>query len=157
MTVDLNILALQYALGELNAAETEAFESRLETDQAAREALADAVLLTSAVRQHPQPAIRPGEIPGPITRRSRLVAVVSCAAAGLAVVALMKTPQGPVLRSNGEVPAIVGAWSELGAEETLLAEVEGESGDDSDSDIPDWMVAAVLDADESAPRSEGTL
>ena len=45
----------------------------------------------------------------------------------------------------------------MGAEEPLLAEVEGEAGDDSDSDIPDWMVAAVLDADESAPRSEGTL
>ncbi|HVJ84158.1 MAG TPA: hypothetical protein VM452_00865 [Caulifigura sp.] len=157
MIVDVNTLALQYALGELNATEVEAFETRLETDQAAREALADAVLVMGAVRRQPQAATRPAESPVSISRRSRLVAFASCTAAGLAVVALLKTPEGPVLRSNGEVPAIVGTWSELGAEETPLTDVDSEFADDADSDIPDWMVAAVLDADESAPGSEGTL
>src|SRR5689334_18762975 len=46
---ELDWLAFCYAAGELNAAEAEAFESRLSDEQPAREALARAVELTQTV------------------------------------------------------------------------------------------------------------
>jgi len=46
---DLNWLAFRYVAGELDDAETQAFEARLETDQPAREAVAQSVALTQSV------------------------------------------------------------------------------------------------------------
>lgn len=46
---DLNWLAYRYVAGELDEAEALAFESQMETDQDAREAVAQAVLLTRCV------------------------------------------------------------------------------------------------------------
>jgi anti-sigma factor RsiW len=46
---DLNWSAFRYVAGELDEAETRAFESRLESDQDAREAVAQAVALTRCV------------------------------------------------------------------------------------------------------------
>jgi len=47
---DLSWLAFQYVAGELTGAELAAFEQRLEQDQAAREAVAEMVELTTAVQ-----------------------------------------------------------------------------------------------------------
>ncbi|MBX9580133.1 MAG: hypothetical protein K2X87_07470, partial [Gemmataceae bacterium] len=44
----LEALALRYAAGRLSPAAAAAFEARLETDQAARDALAEAVQLSAA-------------------------------------------------------------------------------------------------------------
>ena len=81
MNTDLQTLALRYALGELAGTEALEFETRLETDQAAREALADAVILSSAVRQLPRPSRSTAPVHQPAARRSRIAAMVSCAAA----------------------------------------------------------------------------
>lgn len=160
MMSDLNILAVQYALGELSGVDAASFEQRLETEQAAREALADAVLLMSAVRELPQEVVK-APVPVPRTsQRSRIAVLTACVAAVLTVVVLMKWPggDGVARRGSGEAPALVEAWSELGRDDVVLAEADGDAaGDDSASEIPDWVVAAVLDEVEIAPRGEGTL
>jgi hypothetical protein len=56
---DLALLALRYAAGVLPPAEVESFESRLGTDQAARDALAEAVRLSAAASGMPAPAPDP--------------------------------------------------------------------------------------------------
>jgi ferric-dicitrate binding protein FerR (iron transport regulator) len=161
MNTDLHILALHYALGELAGADALAFENRLETDQSAREALADAVILSSAVRQLPRPTRN--ATPKPADRRSRIAAIIAGCAACLLVVALIKLPQGdrPVARHRTgiEATAIVGTWSELGDENLAVFDSDSDLiRDDASSDVPDWMVAAVLeDAEQPASRQEGTL
>ena len=60
----LALLALRYAAGELDPAETELFESRLGVDQAARDALAEAVRLSAAASGLPTPA------PDPLVREA---------------------------------------------------------------------------------------
>lgn len=160
MTCNLNILALRYALGELPGAEAAAFEGQLETDQSAREALADAVLLMAAMRKLPAEVELSRRATSPIATRSRIAAVVSCLAASLLVVLLIKWPAGKTTahRTSGDATAIVGTWSELGGDDMVLAEFDSElSRDDSASDVPDWMVAAVLEAVDTPPRDEGTL
>jgi len=53
----LQATALRYAAGDLTSAESAAFETRLTTDQDAREALAEAVRLSAAAlgQEPPQP------------------------------------------------------------------------------------------------------
>ncbi len=161
MIPDLNLLALRYALGELPAAEAADFEGRLANDQLAREALADSVLLMAAVRET---AVRPSadQVLQPLTtRRSRLPALLSCAAAALAVVVLFDSPDGQTTaqrRESREATALVGMWSELGLDHPGLLDPESDlSDDDASPDVPDWMVAAVLDVMDVPPREEGTL
>jgi hypothetical protein len=161
MNTDLQTLAIRYALGELAGADALAFETRLETDQAAREALADAVILSSAVRQLPHPDRSTTPVRQPAARRSRIAAMVTCAAACLMVIVLIKLPQGnrPIAHRNGvEATTIFGTWSDLGDGELALFDVDADLvRDDASSDIPDWMVAAVLEDIETTPRKEGTL
>jgi len=160
MNTDLQTLAIRYALGELAGTEALAFESRLESDQAAREALADVVILSSAVRQLPRPARSATPVPQPAAHRSRIAAMVTCAAACLMVIVLIKLPQNdrPLAHRNGvEASAIVGTWSDLGDDELAHFEMDADLARDDSSDIPDWMVAAVLEDVETAPRKEGTL
>jgi hypothetical protein len=52
----LQSLALRYAAGELTSCDSEAFEARLATDQAARDALSEAVRLSAAALGQPSPA-----------------------------------------------------------------------------------------------------
>lgn len=61
---DLALLALRYAAGELTPAGAEAFEYRLAADQAARDALAEAVRLSAAASGLPAPA------PDPLVRQA---------------------------------------------------------------------------------------
>jgi hypothetical protein len=60
----LALLALRYAAGELDPAETEVFESRLGADQTARDALAEAVRLSAAASGLPAPT------PDPLVREA---------------------------------------------------------------------------------------
>ena len=166
MNSDLHTLALRYALGELAGAEALAFESRLEADQSAREALAEAVILSSALRQLPavesKVARSAAPVHQPASRRSRMAVMVTCAAACLMIVVLVKLPQGDhsiAHRNRVEATDIVRTWSELGNDDLAHSDLDSDlMRDDASSDIPDWMVAAVLEEDvEAVPRKEGTL
>jgi hypothetical protein len=115
----LAALALLCAGGELEGPEAEAFERRLSDDHAAREALAQAVLLTQAV------AGRPAPLPDPayrdrVRRRLRagrgfgrhpaVWAGLGAVAAVLAMLALPRTSPDaqPVLPPSAARPAAVG-------------------------------------------------
>jgi hypothetical protein len=56
---ELSLTALRYAAGDMPPADAEAFEARLGTDQAAREALAEAVRLSAAASGAPVPTPDP--------------------------------------------------------------------------------------------------
>lgn len=58
-TDELPLTALRYAAGELPPAEAVAFEARLAHDQAAREALGEAIRLSAAALDRPAPAPDP--------------------------------------------------------------------------------------------------
>ncbi|MBX6311987.1 MAG: transposase [Isosphaeraceae bacterium] len=117
---DLPWLAFRYVCGELDDRESAAFEARLDHDQAAREAVAEAVELIGAVVSAPRGLA--GTVPV-LSRRQRwgrvLAASVLAAAAcwgGLAVSRLFRsnTPTVadslPSSRSDGEVAL---TWSGL--------------------------------------------
>ena len=160
MSSEFNIIAWQYALGELSQDDAAAFEARLETDQAAREALADAVVLMSALRQTPAVAMALREQVPVAVGRSRLLAVACCVAVAVLVALVLRLPgrnATTVAVSASDESSIVGTWSELAPDDALSVELSSEAILDDASDIPDWMVAAVLDEIDSAPRDEGTL
>src|SRR5882757_3443521 len=74
---DLLLRALRYVTGELGSDEEAAFERRLDEDQGAREAVAEAVALAGAIA-----ALKPTDNSVPTIRRRRLLpAVVGLAAA----------------------------------------------------------------------------
>ncbi len=91
---DLNWLAFRYVAGELNAAELRAFETQLEDDQSAREAVARACELTCCITAAERDRVAAEErgrpAPRPIAPVSSPVALVpragpGCLAGGLPV------------------------------------------------------------------------
>jgi hypothetical protein len=157
-------LAFQYIHDELPAAQAEQFEQRLAEDQAAREAVAEAVLLCQAVSAGAKEVI-----PASPERRSwRLQAAWAAigAAACLALVFLLRTPtnqpatpvaQRPQLSDlTSEELALVWAAS-LESPEGLLVDDEELSlaSDTRDADrevvVPPWMLEALGGSQEVVP------
>lgn len=115
---DLHWFAYRYSAGELSAAEAQEFEARLEVDQAAREALAQAVALSETVCALERSgsvgsgSTAPMIIPASTARRSWLQPVgwvAAGAAACLAVVMAwqtIKVGQVEVARQEVAPPAI---------------------------------------------------
>ncbi|HVW39385.1 MAG TPA: hypothetical protein VHB99_18840, partial [Pirellulales bacterium] len=62
-------LAYCYVAGELSAAQVTEFEARLEVDQPAREAVAQAVELTAAVQGAPETLVEPASVEAASARR----------------------------------------------------------------------------------------
>ena len=153
---ELGWTALRYVCGELDADESAAFEQRLDHDQAAREAVAQAVELAGAVaRLEPNAAL----LPGP-SRRGRMGAIARWAALAaaslllaLAVKGLWFSPQpGDAMPGAGAPSAVALAWSGVheGDDETesLLAWLDTnpaplDTPENADAGVPDWMLAAA--------------
>jgi anti-sigma factor RsiW len=160
---ELAWLALRYVSGEMARDEAEAFESRLDQDQAAREAVAQVVEIAGAVAALP-PARAAGTLP--FRRRAAvrtfLAAATLAAAACLAWLAI--DLRGPVplppqpRRTTANTPAATVAltWSSLHQEREaekddtsgLLAwnedlPVPAETEDASDTGLPPWLVDAA--------------
>src|SRR4051812_46731911 len=88
---DVSWLAFRYVSGEMGRDEAEAFEGRLDQDQGAREAVAEAVALAAAVAQVEPAVLR-------MTRRrvARVMAVLAVgAAAAASLVWLITGVRGP--------------------------------------------------------------
>lgn len=114
--VDLPWLAFRYVAGELDAAAAEAFERRLDEDQAAREAVAEAVSLLTTV----EAAV---SLPAPAYRLRRRLTRWTLAATGLAAAAGLligiSLLQGNRPRSSGPInERVVLTWSNLIQDET---------------------------------------
>jgi hypothetical protein len=94
-------LAVRYLTGELGRDDVEAFERRLDQEQAAREALAQAVELAGAIATLPAAAAAaPGAAAAPVVSfplggRNSIIAVFALAAAA-AILWLLVLPRGPV-------------------------------------------------------------
>jgi hypothetical protein len=166
-TGEILLLALRYVAGELGRDETAAFERRLDEDQVAREAVAEAVELAGAIA-----AAEPAAAAVlPMTRRrTGLTIAAGLAMAAAACVAwLIVMAQGPVGPHETESPlarasesSLVAtlAWSTLreecvdqdiiGLPETELAAAP-DVDDASDHGIPLWL----LDAASLSGRRDG--
>jgi hypothetical protein len=123
---DLSWLALRYVAGEMGHDEAEAFECRLDHDQSAREAVAEAVLLAGAIAR-----LEPAPAPVlPIRRRvyvATLAGIVGVAAAAcLAWLMVGWQGRGPVtptpvtanqdgagVGANTPTESVLLAWSKL--------------------------------------------
>lgn len=171
---ELAWLAFQYVAGDFSAAESEQFEERLATDQAAREAVAEAVELFHAVcaAEAAEPAYSQQQPGVAIAARQRstwsqkMVWISTGAAAAVALVAGVLTMNhwGGFSPANNErnvaavSPALADAWSavrnEYAGEEShsvsasaVLTEAELALAEEDlalSTEAPSWMTAGVL-------------
>jgi hypothetical protein len=121
---DDTLLALLYAAGELRGPAAAAFECRLADDQAARDALADAVRLGEALAGRPEPA------PDPAYRRRVLLRL---RAPGL----WRRVVGGRVYRGHPSLWALAGA----AAAALILLPARTDTVPDGDRDRPPPAVA----------------
>ena len=162
---ELDWLAFQYVADELSAPDRAAFEERLETDQAAREAVARGVELSLAVqaayREDALGVAARDRLIGKSSRGWWSVAVAACALLALIAVSQFTRNAGEAWRragTNDEQLAI--AWSETRAvlptsailsvddDNTLLDDdlLAMRVDEEAVVALPTWMVAAVSDA-----------
>ena len=164
---DLTWLAFRYVAGELDPDELAAFEDRLDRDQPAREAVAEAVALMAGV-VHAAPAFR--STPG---SRSRVRRAAVVALASAACLALALAPRLVDFRPHGDPPdartpapgagsAVALAWSGLRQEaaETPRQDDPTAALDDPEADtvmpiettadagglvegLPSWLIEAA--------------
>lgn len=161
--------AAQYAAGDLPDAAVEEFEARLEADQAAREALAQAVALSQAVVQiesTPVVAAPIGSGQVVASRRERTFVWIAVAASLLLAVVAYRWQTS----TNQKVDEIA-AGPTKAQQQLALVWIEGQDADDNvwnestatndpmfddelddlpslatDPSAPDWLLAAVADS-----------
>lgn len=143
-SADLNWVAQQYVLGELDSDAAEAFEARLADEEAAGVALADAVQLMAALR-----------VAAPVPARSasgvwrRLAWGVSATAAAGAAVWLLPRTATDVLDREVAVAGpqraveLVSRWREALPEPAATPERWSDDDLETADDVPNWMLAAV--------------
>lgn len=167
---DLHWLAFRYVCGELTGDESVAMEARLAHDQAAREAVAEAVELVGAVGLAASSA-RPSILPMPPARTHRIgvwaipAAAAACLALafGLNSLGHRKADSGPLATASARMGStttrdVALAWSGLRREEgihpndqpawpaetSVIAELElSPLAEEGESSPPSWLVAAA--------------
>ncbi|MGE3821931.1 MAG: hypothetical protein AB7I30_21165 [Isosphaeraceae bacterium] len=169
---DLVWLAFQYAVEELGPEDADAFERRLDVDQSAREALAEAVGLTQALLVSKAEVFSSSVVPfkrhGRTTRRLATLAAAAC------ILAVVTFGLGRLDRDDPRPepsPSSVGlAWSGLRvASEPFTAErtdesldwldeftTEGDVGSDFEEEDgpPGWLLEAVALRETAEPDPE---
>ena len=168
---DLNWLAFCYVVDELSPADALSFEERLASDQAAREALAEAVLLTQALAAVPSDieVSRKHDRTRHYAMQKPLGWIAIGAAACLALVVLadgwLAKPKGVRTAANKSNESLALAWAnstlamepEANAEtDMLLAGLDdGDTAIDLDNPvvIPNWMLEAVSAPGTALPNS----
>lgn len=160
---DLAWLANCYVTGDLSADETVAFESRLETDVAACDAVAQAMELNLAIaaafdKQTSQPVVqRIHKTASPARWSGVTLAALAASAVAAASVTLMIGRSGSTTnefaRKDG-AERIVAAWASGEAARNNADDDELlDATENDDLDPPDWMLAAltVEDVKEQLP------
>ena len=166
-------LAYCYVAGELSAAQALEFETRLESDQPAREAVAQAVELSAALQGASESMV---ELPSGDRRKSirggwalAMAASVALAIAGYSFIG--RNAQNAALQPSQTDGRLADAWAastlddgeaETGDEANRLAEWEASGWDDGESEpsdgellISDWLLEAVSAA-RALPAAEST-
>ena len=167
---ELAWLAFQYVAGEFTSADANAFEERLATDQAAREAVADAVALFHAVCA--------AEATAPVVakqsdRMQTLVwrAVIAIAAAVLLALTLNLNPFADHSPNVASSSALADAWTSVRRDfasdeqptpsisaSAILTDAELALAEDDlamSTEAPSWMTAAVLGLAGKQPLDSG--
>ncbi len=153
-TDDDLLLAVRYVLNECDAAELAAFETRLGDDPAAQAALVEAVQIVALLQATPTcDELAPRLVRSVPARRSWQVASLVAATLLFAVVVVWQsvpsTQFDHTVVMTSESPALAQAWTALDpqpamsedADEALTAD---DSADEVASDVPDWLLAAVM-------------
>jgi hypothetical protein len=163
---DLNWFAFQYVSDGLSSEEAREFELRLAEDQAAREAVAEAVLLWQAVAAGAKVAACAN-----VERRSwRSPAAWAAigAAACLALIFVLRTPLSTLRQAqlpqeaNLTSAELALVWVQGLAPEALLFEEDdlGLAADirevEADEVVPHWMLEALGDSQESLESKESS-
>lgn len=164
---ELAWLAFQYVAGDLDPDESAAFEHRLDREQPAREAVAEAVALMAGVVRA-APALRLGPRLRSRVRRSAVVALAAAACLALAVAPLLvefrhrrNAPDAPSA-TPGAGSAVALTWSGLRQQAALTprqddltaglddpeadmvmpVETTADAGDLAEC-VPAWLIEAV--------------
>jgi len=151
-------LAVRYVLDELSPDDAAGFETRLETDQTARDALVQATRLVAAIHAT-EPAHVPSATSPNVAGRRAWRSLAIAATAALVLVGIVSLPERQGRRNDEPLSAageadparLVTFWSDAagmlgGAGESSLDDValaETDSEPNSVAVPPDWMLAAV--------------
>ena len=152
---DLDLIAQQYVLGELDAQANQRFEDQLADDQLAREAVERAVLWI----ENAQTLDRTADTAPPANHPTlawRSLAVMAIAAAAIVAILIGFRSMDPAQTSQSPDPEVlISSWIEFGQEDVALVatddvteadfefygdSLDPDSGDDLDT--PNWMLAA---------------
>ena len=153
---ELAWLAFRYVSDELSVEETAAFEERLASDQAAREAVAEAVLLCEAVSAGE--SVAPASVERRSWRQHLGWAAIGAAACLLLVLAIRSGEQGfqPPVASTLTSADLALVWAQnLTGHGTTLADTANDEdlGLASDVDrelvVPGWMIEALSGSEEA--------
>ena len=156
-------LAFCYTAGELSAAQAVEFEARLETDQRAREAVAEAVELAAAARIASAPSLQPAAVqPGIAPAGGWALALAASIALAIVGYSLLGRHGLPAASpdSNQAERGLVDAWAasawidesdaEIGDDSNRLAGWEPTAANPDESDlaegellVSDWLLEAV--------------
>lgn len=152
---DLDWLAQQYLLGELDGPAAARFEAAVARDDAAAAALADAMRLMAvldALRPAtPAPAAAaPAGRAGWAAARRGLLAAALAASLMLAWLAL-RIPAGAAARDQDRAVELLAGWQAAGTDDDADEAAEEEPG--TDDDVPAWLLAAVA----IEPDTDGTV
>lgn len=157
-SADLEWFAFQYVSDELPAAEAARFEDRLAGDQAAREAVAESMLLLQAVAAG-------ARIASPAPHRTWLQpaawAAIGAAACLAIIFAIRSLPRDPVVAQRPQAADLTSAelalvWAQNSSfEDPSSAEVAAEEdlslAADADVIVPVWMLEALSGSEEAKP------
>lgn len=175
-TDDDLLLAVRYVLNECGAAELAAFEARLGDDSVAQVALVEAVQIVALLQATPtcaevapRPARAVSAKPVPARQSWQVASLVAAALLVVVVAVWQSLPSSQFDRTvvldnvpPNESPALAQAWTALDpsaiaaedpddapADEVLLVD---DSGNDTASDVPDWLLSAVMaEAEQGQP------
>lgn len=153
---DLDWLAQQYLLGELDGAAAARFEAAVARDDAAAAALADAMRLMAvldsfrAAGPAPAVAVPPARLQRWTATHRGVLAAALAASLALVWVAL-RIPAGAAARDRDRAVELLAGWQEAGSDDDADEAAEEETG--TDDEVPAWLLAAVA----IEPDMDGTV
>ena len=140
--------AMAYLLCDGSEDARTAFESRLESDQTAREALSDAVLIAAVLRSHAAPFSLSNPLPVRKTTAGRLWIGLAVAASVMLTVgwSYMVRQRSSDFRGKEPRAELAIRWSELrsGGADAEIEETDADESGEVDQETPSWIVAGLV-------------
>jgi len=153
--------AFLYVHGELSADDADAFEQQMLHDTELCEKVAEASLLSSAVVEcrdepaivHIRPPVRSTGL------RSLAVIVTGCCCAALMMFVVDPSDTDPAVDAGTtdgtEASVLLAAWIDNADNDDELYDQETDSSFEPDLEIPEWMLAGIVESDSNRGHSDG--